>query len=88
MNGKIKKNHIFSCTSNNFTCEGTQLVVKLRQSDQECNKEIDYHSIKRAFKGRYECKSLKDAVANCPNVMRKISPAMIDSPGILTKKWK
>ncbi len=82
MAGKIKNNHIFSCTTNNFTPEGTQLVMKLRKSHQECDKEIDHLAIKRGFEGRHEFKSLKDAVANRPNVMRKISPAVIDPPGI------
>ncbi len=82
MIGKIKKNHNFSCSINIFTPEGTQLVVKLRKSNREGDKETNHLAIKMGFEGWHECKSLKDSVANCPNMMRKISPAMIDSPGI------
>mgnify|MGYP006969310159 CR=1 FL=1 len=56
--------------------------MKLRKSDQECDKEIDHLANKGGIEGWHEFKSLKDAVANHPNVMRKISPAMIDPPGI------
>ncbi len=49
---------------------------------QEYDKEIDHYAIKRGFQGRHECKYLKDAVANRPNVMRQISWAMIYPPGI------
>ncbi len=82
MTGKIKNNHIFSCTINNFNPEGTQLVMKLRKSDRDCDKEIDHFAIKRRFEGRHEFKSLKDAVAHRPNVMRKVSQAMLHPPGI------
>ncbi len=36
--------------------------------------------------GRHEFMSLKDAVTNHPDVMRKISPAMIDQSGINLNK--
>ncbi len=82
MTGKIMNNHIFSCTINNFTPERTQLIMKFRKRYWDCDDEIDHLAIKRGLEGRHEFKSLKDAVANCPNVMKKISPAMIDPPGI------
>ncbi len=56
--------------------------MKLRQSNWDCNDEIDHYAIKRGFEGRHKCKFLKDAVVNCQKVMRKISQAMIDPPGI------
>ncbi len=77
MTGKIRKNLIFSCSTKNFTHEGTQLVAKLRQSDLECDEEIDHYAIMRAFEGRHAFKSLKDAVSHHPNVIRKISLAVL-----------
>lgn len=35
------KTNIFSWTTNNFTAERTQLSVKYRQRDKECNEEIN-----------------------------------------------
>ncbi len=49
------------------------MVLKLRQSDQECYDESNHHSIERYFEERHEFMSLKDSVANC---------SKIDLPGI------
>ncbi len=56
--------------------------MKLRKHDQKCDKEIDHLAIKRGFEGIQEFKSLKNAVTNHPNVTRKVSPELIDPPGI------
>ncbi len=70
------------------TVKWIQLDVKLRQSDQDCDKEIDHHAIDRGFEGRHEFKSLEDVVINCLDVMRKISLTMIHLPGINPyKSW-
>ncbi len=80
LTGKIKKNHIFSCSLEDET--ERQIIMKLRKSDRECDAAIPHYAVKRGFEGRSLFENLPDAVSNRANVMKAQHIDKLIPPGI------
>ena len=88
LTGKIKKNHIFSCSyEKNF--DGKQLKIELRESDLDEHKVEMHNSIKQKFYGRDKYAmgqgGWKEAVTNRPKDIKSYRNEQlqnIEPPGI------
>ena len=79
--GKVKQNHIFSCSSAEYV--NNKLIVELRVSDREQDKAQPHNAIKRGYFGRdLSIKLLKNDLPNRINLLKNTPINPIASPGI------
>ena len=76
----VKQGHIFSAHSKNL--KNNQFIVNIRKSNLAKHTTTHCNVSKKCFKGRNLYEDLKDAIANCPNIMKSTPKNPPNSPGI------